>query len=333
MTRLEQILCVVLGIAALFLLGKGIFMVIKVSLVAGRPKSKKTARRPSGKTHSSVRPIQTDAPLKKPVPVSAPISDPLPSNPFQKLKDLLCQTDPSPNDAERTFMKDFHECCQEWNAIRNLQGACDRSQQIRSCYYPSGKMASRIQDFVEYAAGQLYRETSAEKILLRGFNGCVNFIFLDFEEMQKTQKESQSILPAVQTTDLPASFLYEAVSWNGAINQLATTYLTCCQAVRENGISGISKSLHTQLEQLLTDIKEGVVQLSEAKQKLQARKARMDREIQQSQALYAALETILTAERKKALQDTSASQEELTRRYQELASMLDENVRKPFAIP
>lgn len=232
------------------------------------------------------------------------------------------------------FQKEFFKCREIWNDIQAVQGEYKKAEKIQALYYPSGKILKQIERlsaFTEHMAGE--KEQDSETIVRQIFNGCINYIWLDYQAMNDIIRETDTNRGNIGSF---LDFLQEIACKNERLASLAGDYTICLNIFeqKESGSGVDYKSLKRNMEDHLRYACHGSgvskYGLTAVTEEFKQRKDKTLFEIRRSKEIYEALSEMLTRPAIEQLQMRNVPPEKLAADYTAFSKELEEKVRNRF---
>lgn len=232
------------------------------------------------------------------------------------------------------FQQEFTECCKLWKDIQALQGEYKKAEKIQALYYPSGKILRQIERLCALAEHMAEEKDGDSETMVRQiFNGCINYIWLDYQAMAEIIREAD-----INTGNAGSfmDFLQEIACKNERLACLAGDYAICAALFEQKQSGGVVdyKSLKRNMEEHLRYAchRSGAQKygLTGVKEELRLRKEKTLFEIRSSREIYEALSEILTRDTIEQLQMRNVPPDKLAACYTAFSKELEEKVRNRF---
>lgn len=222
-------------------------------------------------------------------------------------------------------------CVNTWKAMSDHRNRYQRADLILSSYYRQGKLLDSLEEMVYFAQADIKPTDTAEKLAVKGYN---NFLF-GIRSIWENAKEAYGSFPQTQKEDQAPirNFLMTECRDNPFYDNWFQLYERLLVLQKKEGpltrreCAGCFEELELT-EYSMKQQRSALIQyLLEKKKTLLARAQRLATEAQKGEALYAALDALLTPELFERMDpDTpemeQCSMEEIKQMYRELAATI-----------
>lgn len=263
----------------------------------------------------------------------------------QRAKDvenLIKGTDEKRHPSFADYRHAISGCMNQWTALCACQPEYKKQNLVLEAYYQRGKLRDYLEETVKYANTAPRSSDTAEKVAIKGYSNYLFVLKHTFENLQ-ARYESYEVLPRQEDRTPIRTFLMQECRANPfydnwfrlseKIRQLLEKAKT--QPLTDREFAQVFDELDLMEQTLNRQRDELTEYLREKQVSLQSRLEKMRQDCETGQALYQALQELLTPELFErmdpdTLEEEQKTMEQIKEEYRILAGRINETVLTQF---